>query len=416
MSNVSLVDDINSVDLYPQHLTPAGTNLFYTIANSDNTGTLLAVTTSGGTTTELNVAGLADPTSLTAVANSVYFLVPGKAGNALWESDGTTGGTQEITFSDPNDASSTDVSDLTDVGDTLFFLSNDPTSPSYGDDLWSLAQGSTAPTLVGADITPGIGYAGAVTNLTAVGGVLYFTVTDNLIGDGTVQHELWQSNGSEGELGPVTYVDPATGQSTDINNVFQIINDDGTLDYVSVNQSDGLPTLDTFDLTTVPQALATFVNQQLISNPTVVGANLFFDAAGTSGGRQLWVTSGTSAGTMQLSSLGPGSQVGYPADLTDSSGTLYFTTTGANNQNQLWQSNGTIQGTSLVTDLSTQPGQHPLSYYVGYSSGSSTASSPTLAALGGTLYFANGDPAHGTELWSASATQSRPWSMTSTLA
>jgi ELWxxDGT repeat protein len=405
LSNVSLVDDINSVDLYPQQLTPAGTNLFYTIANSDNTGTLLAVTTSGGFNTELTVAGLANPTSLTAVGDCVYFLVPGSAGNALWESDGTIAGTQEIAFADPNDASSTDVSDLTGVENRLFFLSGDPNSSSYGDDLWSLALGSTAPTLVGADITPGIAYAGAVTSLTAVGDVLYFTVTDNLIGNGTVQHQLWKSDGSKGELGPVAYVDPSTGQSADINNVFQIINDDGTLDYVSVNQSDGLPTLDSYDLTTVPQALATFVNQQLISNPAVVGANLFFDAAGASGGRQLWVTSGTSAGTMQLTSLGPGSEVGYPSNLTDSSGTLYFTATGANNQNQLWQSSGTIQGTSLVADLSTEPEQHVLSYYAGYTSGSSTASSPALAAQGRMLYFANGDATHGTELWSASSTE-----------
>jgi hypothetical protein len=48
LSTVSLVTEINAVDLYPQDLTPAGTNLFYTIANSNNSGTELAVTSQAG--------------------------------------------------------------------------------------------------------------------------------------------------------------------------------------------------------------------------------------------------------------------------------------------------------------------------------------------------------------------------------
>ena len=57
LSNVSLVKDINSVDLYPQDLTPVGTNLFSTIFGGSNSGTRLAVTTATGITTELTATG-----------------------------------------------------------------------------------------------------------------------------------------------------------------------------------------------------------------------------------------------------------------------------------------------------------------------------------------------------------------------
>ena len=54
LGSASLVKDINSVDVYPSQLTPAGTNLFYTLADSAGTGVELAVTTSSGGSTMLH--------------------------------------------------------------------------------------------------------------------------------------------------------------------------------------------------------------------------------------------------------------------------------------------------------------------------------------------------------------------------
>ena len=93
-----------------------------------------------------------------------------------------------------------------------------------------------------------------------------------------MQRQLWQSDGIPGDAGPVTYIDPTTQEVTDLNGVFQIVNDNGVLEYVAVNPSDGLPKLDTYDLETVPRTLVSFASQQQISNPTVVGSDLFFDA------------------------------------------------------------------------------------------------------------------------------------------
>ncbi len=398
LSNVSLVKDINSVDLYPSSLTPAGTNLFYTVANSGNTAALLAVTTAAGGSTTLAATNLVNPTDLVPVGNSVDFLVSESGSETLWTSNGTLQGTQAISFSDPKDPGSTYLSDLTDVAGTLFFFSSDPNSTTYGADLWSLTPGSTTPTLVAADITAS-SEPGTAANLTAVGSVAYFTVTTS--GTNPVSGELWQSNGTPGQAAPVTYVDSSTHQTTDITQVQQIVNFNGTLDYVALDPNSQNADLDTYNLTTTPQTVHSFPTAQLLSNVLVVGTGLYYDETDATGDRQLWVTTSNSA-TTELTSIENDAQGSYPSNLTDVAGTVYFTATGANNQNQLWKTSGTVQGTSLVTDLTEPPGSHPYAYYQVYGYGPAGSATGMATALG-TLFFANGDPTHGTELWSTSA-------------
>ncbi len=104
----------------------------------------------------------------------------------------------------------------------------------YGSDLWSITPGATAATLIAANlgINSGlsVGYDDSVYNLTAVGNVLYFTLST---GDASATTEvLWQSDGTPGQAGPVAYIDPVTQQSTAISFVYQIINFNGSIFYV----------------------------------------------------------------------------------------------------------------------------------------------------------------------------------------
>ena len=46
---VSLIKDVNAVETDPENLTPAGSNLFYTVEDSTDTGVDLMVTNAGGT-------------------------------------------------------------------------------------------------------------------------------------------------------------------------------------------------------------------------------------------------------------------------------------------------------------------------------------------------------------------------------
>lgn len=63
-------------------------------------------------------------------------------------------------------------------------------------------------------------------------------------------------------------------------------------------------------------------------------------------GRELWVSDGTTAGTMRLTDINPGPSDSSPHDLTDVNGILYFVV-GTN----VWKSDGTPSGTALVINF-----------------------------------------------------------------
>ena len=144
----TLVKDINTIDSYPSELTPAGSNLFYTVEGSAAGGVALAVTTSAGTTHILQdfTPGQASsamsypsdpptgPEDLTAVGNDVYFLASnGTASDVLWFSNGKS--VQQVSFSDPNAPAATVVANLAAVGDSFYFTSEDPTDAAGRRDL-----------------------------------------------------------------------------------------------------------------------------------------------------------------------------------------------------------------------------------------------------------------------------------------
>jgi len=79
---------------------------------------------------------------------------------------------------------------------------------------------------------------------------------------------------------------------------------------------------------------------------TRVGNTLFFSAQGP-GGRELWKSDGTEAGTVRVKDIRPGSGSSNPTDLTDVDGTLFFTAFDGTDSG-LWTSDGTEDGTQLV--------------------------------------------------------------------
>jgi len=83
---------------------------------------------------------------------------------------------------------------------------------------------------------------------------------------------------------------------------------------------------------------------------TAVGGNLFFTTAGSVGGRELWVSDGTAAGTRALLAPCPGCGSGISSDITFLGGlrnVLLFSQQGALPVDgaQLWRSDGTAAGT-----------------------------------------------------------------------
>jgi ELWxxDGT repeat protein len=126
------------------------------------------------------------------------------------------------------------------------------------------------------------------------------------------------------------------------------------------------------------------------SNPeslTAVGSTLYFTARDASSGRELWKSDGTAAGTVMVKDIFPGTSSSFLnsstyQNLTAVGNTLYFTARGENTDYSLWKSDGTETGTVLVKSISTS----------------------NFTAVGDTLYFTASDSINGKELWKSDGT------------
>lgn len=140
----------------------------------------------------------------TEVNGTVFFSAGSSAGLELWKSDGTPDGTvmvKDIWMGLGNSL----PDELTAVGATLFFTANDGIN---GKELWK-SDGTTAGTVMVKDVGMGSDYGGPrpsnPTELTAVGDTLYFVASDS------TGKELWRSDGTaEG----TQLIDLGTGPSS----------------------------------------------------------------------------------------------------------------------------------------------------------------------------------------------------------
>lgn len=74
------------------------------------------------------------------------------------------------------------------------------------------------------------------------------------------------------------------------------------------------------------------------------------EGQGSYGRCELWVSDGSTAGTQRLADIIPGSDFGYPRDLTEANGVLFFLVENGTNSrsDDLWVTDGTILGTQLL--------------------------------------------------------------------
>jgi ELWxxDGT repeat protein len=123
------------------------------------------------------------------------------------------------------------------------------------------------------------------------------------------------------------------------------------------------------------------------SGLTAAGKLVFFSALGA-GGRELYRTNGTTAGTARLS-IRPGSRGALPAHITAFGTKVLFSAHDGSSGRELWISDGTSAGTRRVKDI--RPG--------------SKGSAPRgLVVMGGKVYFSANDGQRGRELWVTNGT------------
>ncbi|WP_428940841.1 ELWxxDGT repeat protein [Fontivita pretiosa] len=303
--------------------------------------------------------------------NDVLFFAAddGNAGMELWKTDGTAGGTVMVKDINPAGASGpfsfVEVPLVYDGNKTrtvLFFQADDG---EHGYELW-ISDGTEQGTSMVADLRPGIDpntmlpYSSTISNMTRVGGTLYFTA-DN----GDSGTELFRTNtANDGSVSVSLVADISPG----------------------VDPNSMLP------------------RSSFPSSLTSLGNLLLFSAETEANGRELWKSDGTAGGTSIVLDLRPGNLPGdppgpacssNPSYLVRSGGYVYFSAYSLDTVGtELYRSDGTAAGTELVADI------HP-----GFTVDENNSIFPNeswpqwITDVNGTLFFSAFTMADGRELW-----------------
>jgi ELWxxDGT repeat protein len=321
---------------------------------------------------DINPFGSSIPDGLTYVNGTLLFdAEDGTHGRELWKSDGTEAGTVLVKDIDPSYGS--DPDSLTNVNGTLLFSADDGT---IGYELWK-SDGTEAGTVLVKDINPGF-QCSCLGSLTNVDGTLFFSAID-----GTHGGELWKSDGTDAGTVLVKDINPDSAVSPGSPYPGAFINVDGTLFFRDDDGTSGVEPWKS-DGTEAGTVLVKDINPgsdgSLHASNFQFGANVngtvFFSADDGAIGFELWKSDGTTAGTVLVKDISPGSASSDPFWLAGVNGTLFFNAFGV----QLWMSDGTTAGTVPVQDTlgSSDP--------------------EALTDVNGTLFFAAEDRINGREL------------------
>lgn len=366
--------------------------LFFTVQGEENAQLWKSDGTRTGTVLVKRFAsdddeyGSDGPENLTAVGSTLFFTASDARGEEVWRSDGTRAGTVLVKDIQPGDDDGGydydyGPSDLTAVGDTLFFAVDDGT---HGQEVWR-SDGTKAGTVLVKDIRPG-GYSSYASGLTAVGDTLFFRARDGVHG-----RELWRSDGTSGGTALVEDINPGGASASPEGMV-------GVGDTLYFSAEDGTPGRDLWvsDGTEAGTVLVKEFastgddyDEYGLQEIAPVGDTVFFAADDGTHGLELWSSDGTEAGTVLVKDIRPGDYLSYPSSLTAVGSTLFFTARDGVHGQELWRSDGTEAGTSLVEDIDPIGSARPRE----------------LTAFDGDLFFRADDRLHGDELWRSDGTE-----------
>jgi ELWxxDGT repeat protein len=300
-----------------------------------------------------------------AVYHGRVFFTPANTANAeIWSTDGTTAGTRKE-FTLP--AGTPTIRRLTALGADLYFITGD----FDGGKVWR-SDGTLAGTQPLADLPP-IFLDDYAPGFTRIGSRVLFVAPDSLV---------WTTDGTPAGTRPLESGTEPVGEAYDLTLFNGAVYFFGaTPTKRGLFRSDGTPAGTAF---VTPVYGFTF--NSLPASTLIAGAGrLWFAAADTDHGTELWTSDGTAAGTAMVKDILPGTDGSSPAWLAFAGGRLFFAATDGGHGTELWQSDGTAAGTRMVQDIASL---------------ASSSYPDHLTAAGDRLYFAANDGPTGRELWS----------------
>ncbi len=398
--SLTLLKDINPAPLFPTEITGAGANVYFVTKAADGAPDLDVKTTTGVTLLKEFPAsndGASDSvpgvSKLTAVGSKLFFSA-GVGPGQLWVTNGTKTGTKLVTKVNVQ-------SDPTVVGSEFFFTGSEWHGKDFSDRLFKSngTAAGTVPIAMPAGSAKPNNFPGT---LVSYGGALYFDYANELMKTAGSTARIVSTFGQPKSNPAVTgFVNNLTVAGGVLYFTYPDAAGDGVDLYASNGTARGTTVLKDFiGASPYNESGGTY----LLSNFTAVGSKLFFGSDDAAHGPSLWVSDGTSSGTTLVkafgatpeSGAGGAGPAGPPIATPTVAGNRLFFTTGSTGLlapgSELWVSDGTATGTTLLADIN--PGDVPL--YFG--------ATAQFAAINGSLFFANDDPAHGIELWRSDGT------------
>jgi ELWxxDGT repeat protein len=333
---------------------------------------------------DINVGnGSSSPANMVVVGSTLYFAAnDGINGLELWKTDGTAAGTVLVKDIEPG-ADGSNPSSLVQMGSLLVFNAN---TDAAGDELWK-SDGTAAGTVIIKEIITGY-VGGGINRLISTGTKVYFSASSTPVGN----YELFKSDGTAAGTGLVKEIDPNAivggiqGAFFTWGETLYFGANDGT-NGVELWKSDGTTAGTNMLKDMYTGSTGGLPNAGNPSNFCVMNGKLYF-SGNDANGTELWVTDGTTAGTVMVKNINPTGNAS-PSRLTAIGNTLYFRANDGTNGAELWKSDGTAAGTVMVKDIN---------------SGSGASNPDQLVVIGSNLYFQANDNAAGAELWKSDGT------------
>ena len=300
--------------------------------------------------------------------NAITVLENGDKEYAVWVSDGTSSGTQELGPGKIEQFLDTRVEELADG--RFLFLTTDAGTPT----LW-VTDGTVAGTQDLATLPP-------------FGDFLYFLsssrIGDHILftADTAAGEEIWHTDGTV--AGTARIIDAGTGHTFIPANIGQVgavvvfelrTTDAGREAWVSDGTAAGTHLLADLMPGTgngAPRAFFTF------------GENLLFIAASPDVGTELWITDGTESGTELLKDIRVGVGSSVPFEFTLLGDKVLFVANDLFHGRELWVTDGTTAGTFMLKDVAV---------------GRGSSSPRVFEIIDGLAYFSTDSDAQGSELW-----------------
>lgn len=432
-SNITLVKDleVGSSSSGPDRLTAAGNKLFFTASAGYGNELYVSDGTSAGTKLTRDLYPIQTDaliSYITALDTVVYFKAhssPNYQEYELYRSDGTFSGTKRVKDITPGPASS-DIQFLLRFKNKLYFVVTDAT---VGKEFWT-SDGTDTGTKLQFDIHTGT--AGSAISSIGVytGGVLFDPFVSG------IGREPWISNGDSASTQLLSNLG-SNAQSSNPSNFkrfgnytfFETSASTSTSNY-EMHYYDGVNVrgirfdgsywgtagnavwykdkmyctwrFNSFGLTnylysyTLGNSYANKVKTINLSNLgddvdnlIVFKDKIFFSAEDTDFGNELWMSNGSSSGTVQVKEIRPGTADASPRNFTIFDTVMFFTANNGTQGFELWSTDGTANGTQLFKDIR---------------SGGASASPANLLVALNKLFFTANDGVNGVELWVSDGT------------